>query len=145
MRRAVVRPWGRGGRRLRPRAERGVAAVEFALVLPLLMALLCGTIELGDALHTQIALIAATRDGARFGSRGARDDEIAALVRVNLGHLRDSGPVVTVTREGPPQDETLRVTACLNHRLLINYPLLPLPNPVRMCATTVMAVLKVIP
>ena len=45
--------------------ERGTVAVEFALVASVLILLLFGTIELGFALQTRLALGAAAREGAR--------------------------------------------------------------------------------
>jgi Flp pilus assembly protein TadG len=46
-------------------AERGAAAVEFALVVPLLVLLVVAIFEFGRAYHAQIALTAAAREGAR--------------------------------------------------------------------------------
>ena len=47
------------------RNERGAAAVEFALVLPLLVALLAGIAEFGRAYHLQTALSQSAREGVR--------------------------------------------------------------------------------
>ena len=46
-------------------SERGAAAVEFAILLPLLLMLVLGTIEFGRAYNTQITLTNAARDGVR--------------------------------------------------------------------------------
>ena len=48
------------------RAEKGQALVEFALVLPLLLALLCGIIDFGWLYYNQITLNNAAREGARY-------------------------------------------------------------------------------
>lgn len=59
--------------RLLPRTSgqrrRGVAAVEFAAVLPLLLLLLLGIWELGRIIQVQISLNNAARDGARIGAQ----------------------------------------------------------------------------
>ncbi len=47
--------------------ERGASAVEFALLLPLLMMILFGIIEFGMALYRQAILTNASREGARLG------------------------------------------------------------------------------
>ena len=47
------------------RSERGAAAVEFALVLPILLTLVLGTIEFGRAFNVQISLTPAARETAR--------------------------------------------------------------------------------
>jgi Flp pilus assembly protein TadG len=46
--------------------ERGAAAVEFAILLPLLLMLVLGTIEFGRAYNAQITLTNAARDGVRY-------------------------------------------------------------------------------
>ena len=46
-------------------SERGAAAVEFAILLPLLLMLVLGTIEFGRAYNAQIILTNAARDGVR--------------------------------------------------------------------------------
>lgn len=51
------------------RSVRGNAAVEFALVAPLVMALLAGIIDFGHGYWTKHVLTAACREGARVGSR----------------------------------------------------------------------------
>ena len=47
------------------RDEQGAAAVEMALVLPLLLLLLFGIIDFGRVLNAQITLTEAAREGAR--------------------------------------------------------------------------------
>ena len=47
------------------RSERGAAAVEFALVVPVLLALLLGIVEFGRAYNVQISVTHAARETAR--------------------------------------------------------------------------------
>ncbi|MEO7858934.1 MAG: TadE/TadG family type IV pilus assembly protein [Nitrospirales bacterium] len=49
------------------RSESGASAVEFALLLPVLVLILFGIIELGLALYQQSILTNASREGARLG------------------------------------------------------------------------------
>lgn len=56
--------------------ERGAAAVEFALVLPLLVLLLVGIAEFGRAYHIQATLSGAAREGVRV--MALRNDPAAA-------------------------------------------------------------------
>ena len=51
----------------RLRSESGASAVEFALLLPVLMMVLFGIIEFGFALYQQAVLTNASREGARLG------------------------------------------------------------------------------
>lgn len=46
-------------------SDRGAAAVEFALVLPLLVLIVFGVIDFGRAINAQITLTQAAREGAR--------------------------------------------------------------------------------
>ncbi len=50
--------------------DRGAAAVEFALLLPLLLLLVFGIIDFGRALNAQITLTQAAREGARLAALG---------------------------------------------------------------------------
>lgn len=50
------------------RDDRGAAIIEFALVAPLLFALVWGIIETGRAFYTINSLASAVRDGARYGA-----------------------------------------------------------------------------
>ena len=49
-------------------AERGAVAVEFALVLPLLVMIVFGIIEFGMVMSQKAALASGARTGARYGS-----------------------------------------------------------------------------
>ena len=59
----------------RRRDEKGASAVEFALVLPVLLALLLGIIEFGFAFNNQISLQQAVREGVRVEALGTGDWE----------------------------------------------------------------------
>lgn len=54
-------------------SDRGAAAVEFALVLPLLLMLVFGMIDFGRAYNDQITLTQLAREGARLESLGRTD------------------------------------------------------------------------
>lgn len=55
--------------------ERGAAAVEFALVLPILVLLLFGIVEFGRGYNAKVTLTHAAREGARALAVGAADPE----------------------------------------------------------------------
>jgi Flp pilus assembly protein TadG len=50
------------------RSERAAALVEFALVVPLLVMIMCATIDFGLAVYTLNNLTAAVREGGRFAA-----------------------------------------------------------------------------
>lgn len=58
------------------RSERGAVAVEFALVLPILVALLLGIVEFGRAYNAQVTVTHAAREAAR--TMAVEDDPVAA-------------------------------------------------------------------
>jgi Flp pilus assembly protein TadG len=62
----TARPVRRGG-------EGGAAAVEFAILLPLLVALLFGFIQFGIAFSNKIQATNAAREGARMAAVGITD------------------------------------------------------------------------
>jgi len=72
------------------RSERGMAVVEFAVVLPLLLVILFGIIEFSFLLYNKAMITNAAREGARFGivAKTTRysDDDIKAEVNKYLGN-----------------------------------------------------------
>jgi Flp pilus assembly protein TadG len=64
--------------------QRGVAAVEFALILPLLILLTFLATEFGRALYQYNTLAKATRDAARYLSMQLPDDPAAVATARNL-------------------------------------------------------------
>jgi Flp pilus assembly protein TadG len=63
-----------------PRAERGAAVVEFALVLPLLFMLVFGIIHFGRGYNAKIELTGAVREGARELALGRSATQAQATV-----------------------------------------------------------------
>ena len=61
--------------------ERGAAAVEFALILPVLLLMVLGMLEFSRAYNAQISLSGAAREGAReMAIHGNAGDAIAAAI-----------------------------------------------------------------
>ncbi len=90
------------------RDERGQAMVEFALVAPILLALVFGIIQFGIAFNNYLTLTDAVRAGSRQGAVSRLTDpaaEAERLVRLAASDLPDAansaGPLaVTVTFKG---------------------------------------------
>jgi Flp pilus assembly protein TadG len=90
------RPPSRG----RKAADRGSVAVEFALVLPVLLLIVFAIIDFGRALNAQIDLTGAAREGVRLAALGYPDAAIQARVAAAAPDL--SGVTATVTASCPP-------------------------------------------
>jgi Flp pilus assembly protein TadG len=88
--------------RLRSRGDSGVAAVELALTLPILVLFLGGMLDFGLAFHNQISLTHAAREGARveaIGSGGGAATALAAYTPVAVTAVQ-----ATVVRQCPSND-----------------------------------------
>jgi Flp pilus assembly protein TadG len=93
--------------------DRGAAAVEFALVLPLLLLIVFGIIDFGRALNAQITLTEAAREGVRLAALGDSSAEVSARAQAAAPQL--SGVTVTVTTScqagaGPAADAVVNVS-----------------------------------
>jgi Flp pilus assembly protein TadG len=84
-------------------SESGAAAVEFAILLPLLLMLVLGTIEFGRAYNAQITLTNAARDGVRVMAV-ANDPDGAQTAARNAA--------ASVSTSIPNSDVTLSTTTC---------------------------------
>lgn len=73
------------------------ASVEFALILPLLVLLLFGSVEVGHFVWTQHKLVEAVRDGARFASRMKVDDVCSGATSVISQANSDAVKLLTRT------------------------------------------------
>jgi Flp pilus assembly protein TadG len=71
----------------RTRDERGAIAVEFAIIVPLLLMLVLGIIEFGFGYHAWDATQNAAREGARLGAVSPDVVEIEARVRGTTSFL----------------------------------------------------------
>lgn len=91
------------------RRESGAAAVEFALVMPFLLALIFGMINFGFIFAAQISLNSAARDAARAGvvkpitpsATGLICSAIATNARANAGTIGVDTSTIIVNVAGP--------------------------------------------
>jgi hypothetical protein len=86
---------GRRGAARRP--DRGAAAVEAALVLPLMLLILFAIVDFGRMINAQLKVTEAAREGARAASFNA---DASPRVSTVMGGLTD----VTIASAGCPAD-----------------------------------------
>lgn len=81
-----------------PANRRGTAAVEFALIAPLMLTFTFGLIELGRITLVKEAAVQATREGAREAIRPAASvDEVMAQVNRELQLMNVTDATVAIT------------------------------------------------
>lgn len=115
-------------------ARAGGAAIEFALVLPVFLALLSGIVDFGWVFFQQTNLQAAVREGARMGAMtattGTPDPRAVATLRVGAAlteySLNIDGGKVTAVYAGSSPNLLLSVSATVPFRPLIG--LTPTPE-----------------
>jgi Flp pilus assembly protein TadG len=78
---------GRG----RARTQDGAVAVEFALIVPLMLMLVFGVIDFGWMLNRDMLIDNVSRDGARVASLGGKFSQVCTSIRTELSN---SGIVV---------------------------------------------------
>ena len=78
--------------------QRGLAAVEFALLLPLLLLLLFGVIDAARALQASIIMVNVSREGANLVARGSTQIETGSQDIIYA--LMASTPPLNVNQQG---------------------------------------------
>lgn len=87
-----------GGRRPR---DRGASAVEFAIVLPVMLLIIGALVDFGRALYTQVVLTNSAREGVRAVVMGAANTGVEQRTRAAAIGLSTSSPTLAVL---PPAD-----------------------------------------
>ncbi|TDW30408.1 TadE/TadG family type IV pilus assembly protein [Cryobacterium psychrophilum] len=113
------------------RGERGAAAVEFALILPVLLLLVLGVIEFSRVYNVQISLSNAAREGAR--TMAIHNNPVQARSAASLAAPSVTSPAltagnVTVSPTDCAAGSTVTVTIHYDVHLMTGYfgPTLPL-------------------
>lgn len=97
-------------------SERGAAAVEFAILLPLLLLLVLGIAEFGRAFNAQITLTQAAREGVRVMAitNKPEDAKIAAQkAAASLGTIPTSNITLSANSCSSPAQVTLTINFTL--------------------------------
>lgn len=96
--------------RKRDERRRGMAAVEFALLLPVMALLILLMVEGGNAMHTYSSLVEASREGARHVLMEGDTADVEALVAAVVADL-DPGKLSTnVTTDPDANTVTVEVS-----------------------------------
>jgi Flp pilus assembly protein TadG len=121
------------------RSERGQSMVEFALLFPLLLLLLCGIVDIGRFCYAYLKLEQAAQETVRLGGLGRTDTEIISFANQYVTLQGTSPLTVTVT---PPDSsrrsgQYIHVTLTLPQRWMT--PIIGglLPQPVIQAQSTI--------
>jgi Flp pilus assembly protein TadG len=88
--------------------DRGAAAVEFALVLPLLLLIVFGIIDFGRAYNAQIELTQAAREGVRLAALS--QSNVVSRTQAAASPLTSVGVTVTACAAGSTGDAVVKTT-----------------------------------
>ena len=89
------------------RKEKGQAMVEFALLLPIFLAVLFLIIDFGVGINRWVIVTNSTREGARIGAVGASTGDIRDKVATNSNGLLDATDVDVYYLDGPDANAQL--------------------------------------
>ncbi|MGH7258054.1 MAG: TadE/TadG family type IV pilus assembly protein, partial [Nitrospiraceae bacterium] len=123
--------------------ERGAAAVEFAILLPVLMLILFGIIEFGMVMYSREIITNASREGARTGIVQATAKPTAGQIQtVVTNYLTGTGidpnqVTINITGVGLAAPNTLTVTVAYPYNFFVP-ALLGLGNSINLTGQTVM-------
>lgn len=124
------------------RNERGQAMVELALVLPILLILLMGTVEFGRIFHSYLIITNASREGARLATLGASDAEITTRVGMTTIGLDTTKMQINVTPVHAQRKTGIMTTVEVRYNISLVFPLFDIfiPDPIPITSKTVMRI-----
>lgn len=130
------------------RRELGQSLVEFGVMLPIILVMLIGVVEVTVAFVHYVSVVNASRDGARFGSKGFTDADIRAVAAIDLSKLPNANKItptsaITISHTPPASlagDNTVTVKVCYDHHTLLQIGLI-LPSIIPICDSTTMRII----
>ncbi|KUO74165.1 MAG: hypothetical protein APF77_11660 [Clostridia bacterium BRH_c25] len=122
--------------------KKGQSMVEMALILPLVILLLMGMVELSRVFGSYLLVTHVSREGARLASIGRTDAEIQANLAGKAGILNVSELQVILTPADGARTTGEDVRVCVKYKLQIYAPVISsiVSNPFEMEANTYMRV-----
>lgn len=111
--------------------ERGQSLVEFALLLPLLLYLICGIIDFGRVMYTHMQLNLVTQEAVRLSGLGRSDADIRQYTMDHVVH--PSKVTITISPSDTARNSGDYVKVRLEEQIEYITPLMStvLPSPYR--------------
>lgn len=125
----MARPGGGAAARERSRGvslrgERGAAAVEFALIIALLLTILIGIVQFGRAYSEVVVLTGAAREGARLAAVRESTGEVQGRV-IEAASPYDVNGSISVSTQCSDTNQGEPVTVSWTQTIVIDLKLLP--------------------
>lgn len=119
--------------------QKGQSLVEFALMLPLLLLLICGIVDLGRLLFAYVSLNMTAQETVRLGGLGKGDADIAAYAKNHVRVGSSSTLKVTISPQESTRKSGQDVKVTLTYSLPLITPLLTeiIPAPVLSADSTI--------
>jgi len=113
------------------RDKRGQALAELALILPLLIIILLGTMEFGRVFYSYLLLANASREGARAGIISETDLEIKSKVKDVAATLGLTDNQITITPAQGARVRGIPLTVKVDYSVSLITPVLDIivPDP----------------
>lgn len=119
--------------------QKGQSLVEFALLLPLLLLLICGVVDLGRLLFAYVSLNMTAQEAVRLGGLGQDDAEIISYSRNHVRVGDASELQVTISPGQSTRKSGGNITVTLTYSLPLVTPLMTkiIPDPVLSANSTI--------
>ena len=122
--------------------QKGQSLVELALILPIIVLLMFGTVEFGRVFYSYITVTSAVREGVRQAAVGKTNAEIEERIRdaVTLAESNTRLQVVSILPAEGARTTGVPITVEIRYDMPLVTPLIGdfLPNPVPLTATATM-------
>lgn len=124
---------------VKKKRNRGQAIVELALILPIFLLLVLGSMEFGLVFHQYQIVTSASREGARAATLGGTDAEVRAAVNAAASTINSGALTTTISPATRVRGNAVTVTVI--NPVTIQTPLIAqliTPNPYPVTGKTVM-------
>ena len=124
--------------------QKGQSLVELALILPIIVLLMFGTVEFGRVFYSYITVTSAVREGVRQAAVGKTDEEIEARIRdaVTLAEANTRLQILSITPAEGARTPGVPVSVEIRYNMPLITPLISdfLTNPLPLTASATMRI-----
>ncbi len=122
------------------RSRKGQAAIELALILPVLVLVMLGLLQVGIVTEDYLQLQQAVEEGARAGILGMTDSQIVQVVDQSAPSLQLSALQVTISPPSAERTQGTELTVQGSYAVTVVVPLLQpiIGSSVQLSSTAVM-------